>query len=390
MSKVIGIDLGTTNSCVAFIENGEPVVIPNAEGSRTTPSVIAFTKDGERRVGSVAKRQGVTNPENTIYAVKRLMGRRFESDEAKRHATAVPYRVVQALNGDAWVQAGDKELSPPEVSALVLAKMKEIAEAYLGTTVDSAVVTVPAYFDDAQRQATRDAGKIAGLEVKRIINEPTAAALAYGLEKKRGQGRGLRPRRRHVRHLDPRDGRRRLQGPRHQRRHAPRRRGLRPGDRGSPRGQVRQGQRRPRPAQGSRGPPAAQGAGGEGQARALERARDRGEPAVHRGRRDGPQAPRDDAQALRHRDPLRGSGGAHARAVSPRARGRGPRGREHRRGDPRRRHDAHAARAEARWPSSSRGPAHKGVNPDEVVAVGAAIQAASMDGRDGRRCCSST
>jgi molecular chaperone DnaK len=183
MSKVIGIDLGTTNSCVAFIENGEPVVIPNAEGSRTTPSVIAFTKDGERRVGSVAKRQGVTNPENTIYAVKRLMGRRFESDEAKRHATAVPYRVVQALNGDAWVQAGDKELSPPEVSALVLAKMKEIAEAYLGTTVDSAVVTVPAYFDDAQRQATRDAGKIAGLEVKRIINEPTAAALAYGLDK---------------------------------------------------------------------------------------------------------------------------------------------------------------------------------------------------------------
>jgi molecular chaperone DnaK len=183
MSKVIGIDLGTTNSCVAFVENGEPVVIPNAEGSRTTPSVIAFTKEGERRVGSVAKRQAVTNPENTIYAVKRLMGRRFESDEAKRHATSVPYRVVQALNGDAWVQAGDKELSPPEVSALILAKMKEIAEAYLGETVESAVVTVPAYFDDAQRQATRDAGKIAGLDVKRIINEPTAAALAYGLDK---------------------------------------------------------------------------------------------------------------------------------------------------------------------------------------------------------------
>ncbi|MFN7701082.1 MAG: molecular chaperone DnaK [Deltaproteobacteria bacterium] len=183
MSKIIGIDLGTTNSCVAFIENGEPVVIPNAEGSRTTPSVIAFTKEGERRVGSVAKRQAVTNPENTVFAVKRLMGRRFESEEAKRHAAAVPYRVVQALNGDAWVQAGDKELSPPEVSALVLAKMKEIAENYLGTTVDTAIVTVPAYFDDAQRQATRDAGKIAGLEVKRIINEPTAAALAYGLDK---------------------------------------------------------------------------------------------------------------------------------------------------------------------------------------------------------------
>jgi molecular chaperone DnaK len=183
MSKVIGIDLGTTNSCVAFIENGEPVVIPNAEGSRTTPSVIAFTKDGERRVGSVAKRQAVTNPENTVYAVKRLMGRRFESDEARRHAESVPYRVVQALNGDAWVQAGDKELSPPEVSALILAKMKEIAEAYLGQTVESAVVTVPAYFDDAQRQATRDAGRIAGLEIKRIINEPTAAALAYGLDR---------------------------------------------------------------------------------------------------------------------------------------------------------------------------------------------------------------
>jgi molecular chaperone DnaK len=188
MSKVIGIDLGTTNSCVAFIENGEPVVIPNSEGSRTTPSVIAFTKEGERRVGSVAKRQAVTNPENTVYSVKRLMGRRFESDEAKRHANAVPYRIVQALNGDAWVQAGDKELSPPEVSAVILARMKEVAEAYLGETVTDAIVTVPAYFDDAQRQATRDAGKIAGLDIKRIINEPTAAALAYGLEKKK-QGR---------------------------------------------------------------------------------------------------------------------------------------------------------------------------------------------------------
>ena len=188
MSKVIGIDLGTTNSCVAFIENGEPVVIPNAEGSRTTPSVIAFTKDGERRVGSVAKRQAVTNPENTVYSVKRLMGRRFESEEATRHATVVPYRVVQALNGDAWVQAGDKELSPPEVSAVILARMREVAEAYLGEPVTEAIVTVPAYFDDAQRQATRDAGKIAGLDIKRIINEPTAAALAYGLEKKK-QGR---------------------------------------------------------------------------------------------------------------------------------------------------------------------------------------------------------
>ena len=182
MSKVIGIDLGTTNSCVAFIENGEPVVIPNAEGSRTTPSVVAFVKDGERRVGTVAKRQAVTNPENTVYAVKRLMGRRFESEEAKWQAAAVPYRIVQAMNGDAWVSVGDREYSPPEVAAMVLEQMKEVAEAYLGETITEAVITVPAYFDDAQRQATRDAGKIAGLDVKRIINEPTAAALAYGLD----------------------------------------------------------------------------------------------------------------------------------------------------------------------------------------------------------------
>jgi molecular chaperone DnaK len=186
MSKVIGIDLGTTNSCVAFVENGEPVVIPNTEGSRTTPSVVAFVKDGERRVGTVAKRQAVTNPENTVFAVKRMMGRRFESDEAKRHAQSVPYRVVQAMNGDAWVSIGDREYSPPEISAMVLENMKAIAEAYLGTTVTEAVVTVPAYFDDAQRQATRDAGKIAGLDVKRIINEPTAAALAYGLDQQKG------------------------------------------------------------------------------------------------------------------------------------------------------------------------------------------------------------
>lgn len=187
MGKVIGIDLGTTNSCVAYIENGEPVVVPNQEGARTTPSVVAFTKDGERRIGSVAKRQAETNPENTIYAVKRLMGRRFESDEAQRHTAAVPYHVVQALNGDAWVQCGDREYSPPEISALVLARIREIAESYLGQEIESAVVTVPAYFDDAQRQATRDAGQIAGLNISRIINEPTAAALAYGLEKKEGK-----------------------------------------------------------------------------------------------------------------------------------------------------------------------------------------------------------
>ena len=187
MGKVIGIDLGTTNSCVAFVDNGEPVVIPNAEGSRTTPSVVAFSKEGERRVGTVAKRQSVTNPESTVFAVKRLMGRTYDSDIVTRHAKAVPYRVVQAMNGDAWVQVAGKEFSPPEVSAMVLEKMREIAEAYLGEEVTEAVVTVPAYFDDAQRQATKDAGRIAGLEVKRIINEPTAAAVAYGFDKKDGQ-----------------------------------------------------------------------------------------------------------------------------------------------------------------------------------------------------------
>ncbi|MEM6957422.1 MAG: Hsp70 family protein, partial [Myxococcota bacterium] len=166
MSKVIGIDLGTTNSCVAFMDNGEPTVIPNAEGSRTTPSVVSFTKEGERRVGSVAKRQAVTNATETVFAVKRLMGLEFDSDEARRHASLVPYKVIQNTNGDAWVQAGGKDLSPPEVSAMILQTMKEIAESYLSTDITEAVVTVPAYFNDAQRAATKAAGKIAGLEVK--------------------------------------------------------------------------------------------------------------------------------------------------------------------------------------------------------------------------------
>jgi molecular chaperone DnaK len=187
VAKVIGIDLGTTNSCVAIVENGETVVIPNAEGSRTTASVVAFTQSGERLVGQVAKRQAVTNPENTVFAVKRLMGRKFESREAARQAKLVPYRIAQAENGDAWVQAGGKTWSPPEISAMVLSAIKGVAESYLGQGVTEAVITVPAYFDDAQRQATKDAGRIAGLEVKRIINEPTAAALAYGLDKKEGQ-----------------------------------------------------------------------------------------------------------------------------------------------------------------------------------------------------------
>ncbi len=187
MAKVIGIDLGTTNSCVAVLENGEPIVIPNAEGSRTTPSVVAFTASGERLVGQVAKRQSVTNPEQTVFAVKRLMGRKHDSAESKRQMELVPYRIVPADNGDAWTHVGGRPFSPPEISAIILGNIKAVAESYLGETVNEAVITVPAYFDDAQRQATKDAGRIAGLEVKRIINEPTAAALAYGLEQKEGQ-----------------------------------------------------------------------------------------------------------------------------------------------------------------------------------------------------------
>ena len=182
MSKIIGIDLGTTNSVVAVIEGGEPTVIANPEGSRLTPSVVAFAKSDERLVGQVAKRQAVTNPENTVFSIKRFMGRRF--DEVNEEMTMVPYEVVRAKNGDARVKAGGKELSPPELSAMVLQKLKQAAEEYLGQSVTKAVITVPAYFNDAQRQATKDAGQIAGLEVLRIVNEPTAAALAYGLDKK--------------------------------------------------------------------------------------------------------------------------------------------------------------------------------------------------------------
>jgi molecular chaperone DnaK len=187
MAKVIGIDLGTTNSCVAVMEGGKPKVIENSEGARTTPSVVAFTKDGERLIGQPAKRQAVTNPDNTIFAVKRLIGRRFDDPITKKDTELVPYKIVKGQNGDAWVQAGGKDYSPSQVSAFILQKMRETAEAYLGESVVQAVITVPAYFNDAQRQATKDAGQIAGLEVLRIINEPTAAALAYGLEKEDGK-----------------------------------------------------------------------------------------------------------------------------------------------------------------------------------------------------------
>src|SRR3712207_604019 len=185
MSKIIGIDLGTTNSVVAVMEGGEPTVITNSEGGRTTPSVVAFTKDGNRLVGQFARRQAVTNPENTIYTIKRFMGRRF--NEVTEEIKQVPYKVKAAGNGDVRIEAGGKDYSPPEISAMILQKMKQSAEDYLGQKVDRAVITVPAYFNDAQRQATKDAGKIAGLEVMRIVNEPTAAALAYGLDKKKDE-----------------------------------------------------------------------------------------------------------------------------------------------------------------------------------------------------------
>jgi molecular chaperone DnaK len=187
MAKVIGIDLGTTNSCVAVMEGGKPKVIENAEGARTTPSIVAFAKDGERLIGQPAKRQAVTNPENTIFAVKRLIGRRFDDPMTKKDMGLVPYSIVKGKTGDAWVKAGGEDYSPSQISAFTLQKMKETAESYLGETVTQAVITVPAYFNDAQRQATKDAGQIAGLEVLRIINEPTAAALAYGLEKNDGK-----------------------------------------------------------------------------------------------------------------------------------------------------------------------------------------------------------
>src|SRR6478735_6141430 len=187
MAKVIGIDLGTTNSCVAVMDGGKPKVIENSEGARTTPSIVAFAKDGERLIGQPAKRQAVTNSDNTIFAVKRLIGRRFDDPITKKDTELVPYTIVRGPNGDAWVHAGGEDYSPSQISAYILQKMKETAESYLGETVTQAVITVPAYFNDAQRQATKDAGQIAGLEVLRIINEPTAAALAYGLEKNDGK-----------------------------------------------------------------------------------------------------------------------------------------------------------------------------------------------------------
>ena len=187
MSKIIGIDLGTTNSCVAIMEGTQAKVLENAEGARTTPSVVAFTDENEKLIGQPAKRQAVTNPENTIFAVKRLIGRNFEDSTVKKDIEAAPFKIVNSEKGDAWIEAKGEKYSPSQISAFILQKMKETAEKYLGQAVTKAVITVPAYFNDAQRQATKDAGKIAGLEVLRIINEPTAASLAYGLDKKQNK-----------------------------------------------------------------------------------------------------------------------------------------------------------------------------------------------------------
>jgi len=186
MAKIIGIDLGTTNSCVAVMENNKHKVIENAEGARTTPSIVAYTEDNEILVGASAKRQAVTNPENTLFAIKRLIGRRFDEGVVQKDIDMAPYKIVRADNNDAWIEVRGRKIAPPEISAQVLMKMKKTAEDYLGEPVTEAVITVPAYFNDSQRQATKDAGRIAGLEVKRIINEPTAAALAFGLDKKEG------------------------------------------------------------------------------------------------------------------------------------------------------------------------------------------------------------
>lgn len=229
--KVIGIDLGTTNSCVAIMEGSQTKVIENAEGGRTTPSVVAFSKEGEILVGQPAKRQAVTNPENTIFAIKRLIGRRYDDPMVEKDKKLVPYKIVRADNGDAWVEVQGKKYSPSQISSYILVKMKETAEAYLGEKVEKAVITVPAYFNDSQRQATKDAGKIAGLDVLRIINEPTAAALAYGLDKKEiRHDCGLRSRGRYVRHLTAGDRRRRVRSESHQRRYVSRWRGFRPAD----------------------------------------------------------------------------------------------------------------------------------------------------------------
>ena len=274
MGKIIGIDLGTTNSCVAIMEGGQPKVIENSEGARTTPSVVAYPDDGEILVGAPAKRQAVTNAQNTIFAVKRLIGRRFEEKEVQKDIALMPYRIVKADNGDAWVEVRGKKIAPQQVSAEILRKMKKTAEDYLGEEVTEAVITVPAYFNDSQRQATKDAGRIAGLEVKRIINEPTAAALAFGLDKKEGDrkiavydlGGGTFDI--SIIEIAEVDRRAPVRGAVDQRRHVPRRRGLRPAPDRLHRHRVQEGPGR-RPQERRARAAAPQGSRREGEDRAV-------------------------------------------------------------------------------------------------------------------------
>ena len=351
-SKVIGIDLGTTNSVVAVMEAGQPAVIVNQEGSRITPSVVGIAKDDERLVGQVAKRQAVTNPENTIFSIKRFIGRKFE--EVSKESSRVPYKVVRADNGDAWVESRGKKYSPPEISAMVLQKLKQAAEDYLGEKVTDAVITVPAYFNDAQRQATKDAGKIAGLNVLRIINEPTAAALAYGLDKKKDEtiavydfGGGTFD----ISVLEVGDGVvevKATNGDTHL-----------GGDDLDDRiiewlvGRVQE-ERRHRPQQGPDGASAPEGRRREGEDRALDGGGDRYQPAVHHRGPGGPEASADEAVA---RDSSRSWWtDLLQRTMAPVKQALADAGvdpKQDRRGRARRRLDAHAARCSSSCASTS-------------------------------------
>ena len=351
MSKIIGIDLGTTNSVVAVMEGDQPTVIQNAEGSRLTPSVVAFSKTGERLVGQVAKRQAVTNPENTIFSIKRFMGRRF--DEVSEEMKMVPYRVERAGNGDVRIKAGDQELAPPQISAMILQKLKQAAEDYLGQPVTKAVITVPAYFNDAQRQATKEAGQIAGLEVMRIVNEPTAAALAYGLDKKKDEtiavydfGGGTFD----ISILEVGEGVvevKSTNGDTHL-----------GGDNLDQRViewiiDEFQQERRHRSRQGPHGAAAPARGRGEGQDGAVVGDGDGDQPAVHHRGRERSEAPRDEADAREVRVARRRSAAEDRRPDQAGADRCRPRRVEDRRGGAGRRLDAHPARAGDRQGDSS-------------------------------------
>ena len=358
MSKIIGIDLGTTNSVVAVMEGGEPTVITNPEGGRLTPSVVAFTKAGERLVGQVAKRQAVTNPENTVFSIKRFMGRKF--DEVNEEMKMVPFRVIRPANGDVRIEAGAKESSPPEISAMILQKLKQAAEEYLGQPVTKAVITVPAYFNDAQRQATKDAGQIAGLEVMRIVNEPTAAALAYGLDKKKDEtiavydfgggtfdisilevGEG-------VVEVKSTNGDTHLGGDNLDQKVI---------DWIAAEFKKSDGIDL---TKGSHGAPAPQGSRREGEDGALVGDGNRHQPAVHHGRCQRPEAPGDEADAREIRAARRRSASAHGRPDQAGAQGCRRRTGQDRRGRSCRRFDAHSTRAGDRQRAVREGAAQRG------------------------------